>query len=80
MHCSIKTFVKNECCAKCVQCFEEEFFTSFPRHAIIQTKIIIDNATNNIIPMYEWLFIVRLVNVEQLDVFFPKFWCVLILE
>jgi hypothetical protein len=53
MHCSIKTFVKNECCAKCVQCFEEEFFTSFPRHAIIQTKIIIDNATNNIIPMYE---------------------------
>jgi hypothetical protein len=57
----------------CVQCFEEEFFISLSRHAIIQTKIIIDNVTNNIIPMYEQLFIVELVNVEQLDVFFPKF-------
>jgi hypothetical protein len=39
MHCSIKTFVKDECCGKCVQCFEELFFTSLPRHVIIQTKI-----------------------------------------
>jgi hypothetical protein len=53
MHCSIKTFVQDKCCGKCVQCFEEEFFTSLPRHVIIQTKIIINNVTNNIIPKYE---------------------------
>jgi hypothetical protein len=72
MYCLIIFFVKDECCGKCVQCFEEEFFTSLPRHAIIQTRIIIDNVTNNIIPMYECLFIVGLVNVEQLYVFFLK--------
>jgi len=53
MHCSIKTVVKNECCGKGLQCFEREFFISLPRHAIIQTRIIINNVTNNIVPIYE---------------------------